>query len=69
MFNQNGNNLLSQLGGVVGAQNKLQEFSNQFKQSTNRSPQEVGQEIQQQMPPEQFQMFAAIADAVVGRRK
>ena len=69
MFNQNGNILLSQLGGVVGAQNRLQEFSNQFKQSTNRSPQEVGQEIQQQMSPEQFQMFAAIADAVVGRRK
>ena len=69
MFNQNGSNLLNQLGGVVGAQNKRQEFSNQVKQSTNRSPQEVGQEIQQQMSPEQFQMFAAIADAVVGRRK
>lgn len=68
MLNQNGSNLLNQLGGIVGAQNKLNDFSNQFRQSTNRSPQDVGREIQQQMSPEQFQTFAAIADMIVGRR-
>lgn len=68
MTNQNGSNLLNQLGGVMGARNRLDEFSKQFANSTNQTPQEVGQQIQQQMSPEQFQMFASIADMIVGRR-
>lgn len=68
MTNQNGSNLLNQLGGVMGARNKLDEFSKQFANSTNQTPQQVGQQIQQQMSPEQFQMFASIADMIVGRR-
>jgi len=67
-MNQNGSNLLNQLGGVIGARNRLDEFSKQFANSTNQTPQQVGQQIQQQMSPEQFQMFAAIADMIVGRR-
>lgn len=68
MINQNGSNLLNQLGGVMGARNRLDEFSKQFANSTNQTPQQVGQQIQQQMSPEQFQMFASIADMIVGRR-
>lgn len=68
-MNQNGSNLLNQLGGVMGARNRLDEFSKQFANSTNQTPQQVGQQIQQQMSPEQFQMFASIADMIVGRRK
>jgi hypothetical protein len=68
MTNQNGSNLLNQLGGVMGARNRLDEFSKQFANSTNQTPQQVGQQIQQQMSPEQFQMFASIADMIVGRR-
>lgn len=68
MTNQNGSNLLNQLGGVMGARNRLNEFSKQFANSTNQTPQQVGQQIQQQMSPEQFQMFASIADMIVGRR-
>jgi hypothetical protein len=67
-MNQNGSNLLNQLGGVMGARNRLDEFSKQFANSTNQTPQQVGQQIQQQMSPEQFQMFASIADMIVGRR-
>lgn len=68
MTNQNGSNLLNQLGGVMGARSRLDEFSKQFANSTNQTPQQVGQQIQQQMSPEQFQMFASIADMIVGRR-
>lgn len=68
MTNQNGSNLLNQLGGVIGARSRLDEFSKQFANSTNQTPQQVGQQIQQQMSPEQFQMFASIADMIVGRR-
>ena len=68
MTNQNGSNLLNQLGGIMGARNRLDEFSKQFASSTNQTPQQVGQQIQQQMSPEQFQMFASIADMIVGRR-
>ena len=68
MTNQNGSNLLNQLGGVMGARNRLDDFSKQFANSTNQTPQQVGQQIQQQMSPEQFQMFASIADMIVGRR-
>lgn len=68
MTNQNGSNLLNQLGGVMGARNRLDEFSKQFANSTNQTPQQVGQQIQQQISPEQFQMFASIADMIVGRR-
>lgn len=68
MTNQNGSNLLNQLGGIMGARNRLDEFSKQFANSTNQTPQQVGQQIQQQMSPEQFQMFASIADMIVGRR-
>lgn len=68
MTNQNGSDLLNQLGGVMGARNRLDEFSKQFANSTNQTPQQVGQQIQQQMSPEQFQMFASIADMIVGRR-
>ena len=68
MTNQNGSNLLNQLGGVMGARNRLDEFSKQFANSTNQTPQQVGQQIQQQMSPEQFQMFASIADMIVGRK-
>lgn len=67
MFNQN--DLMERFGGVFGLRNKLNEFSSQFAQSTDKSPQEVGMQIQQQMTPEQFQAFAAIADMVVGKRK
>lgn len=67
-MNQNGSNLLNQLGGVMGARNRLDEFSKQFANSTDQTPQQVGQQIQQQMSPEQFQMFASIADMIVGRR-
>lgn len=67
-MNQNGSNLLNQLGGVMGARNRLDDFSKQFANSTNQTPQQVGQQIQQQMSPEQFQMFASIADMIVGRR-
>lgn len=67
MFN-NQNDLMSRLGGVLGIKNKLTDFSNEFSK-TGQSPQEVGKQIQQQMSPEQFQMFAAIADAVVGKRR
>ena len=67
-MNQNGSNLLNQLGGVIGARNRLDDFSKQFANSTNQTPQQVGQQIQQQMSPEQFQMFASIADMIVGRR-
>ena len=62
------NDLLNKLGGVIGVRNRLNDFSREFSQSTNRSPQEVGMDIQKQMTPEQFQMFSAIADAVVGKR-
>lgn len=65
---QNNNDLLNKLGGVIGVRNRLNDFSREFSQSTNRSPQEVGMDIQKQMTPEQFQMFSAIADAVVGKR-
>lgn len=65
---QNGSDLLNSLGGVLGIQNRLGSFSQEFSQTTNRSPQEVGMEIQKQMSPEQFQMFSAIADAVVGKK-
>lgn len=51
MTNQNGSNLLNQLGGVMGARNRLDEFSKQFANSTNQTPQQVGQQIQQQMSP------------------
>lgn len=68
MFNQNGNDLLNSLGGVMGIRNRLNDFSNQFAQSTNQTPQQVGMQIQKQMSPEQFQMFANIADIVTGRR-
>lgn len=67
-MNQNGSNLLNQLGGVMGARNRLDEFSKQFANSTNQTPQQVGQQIQQQMSPEQFQMFTSIADMIVGQR-
>lgn len=65
---QNGSDLLNSLGGVLGIRNRLGSFSQEFSQTTNRSPQEVGMEIQKQMSPEQFQMFSAIADAVVGKK-
>ena len=65
---QNGSDLLNSLGGVLGIRNRLGQFSQEFSQTTNRSPQEVGMEIQKQMSPEQFQMFSAIADAVVGKK-
>lgn len=65
---QNGSDLLNSLGGVLGIRNRLGQFSQEFSQTTNRSPQEVGMEIQKQMSPEQFQMFSAIADQVVGRK-
>lgn len=65
---QNNNDLLNKLGGIIGVRNRLNDFSREFSQSTNRSPQEVGMDIQKQMTPEQFQMFSAIADAVVGKR-
>lgn len=68
MFQNNSNDLLNRLGGVIGVRNRLNDFSREFSQSTNRSPQEVGMDIQKQMTPEQFQMFSAIADAVVGKR-
>lgn len=68
MFQNNSNDLLNKLGGVIGLRNRLNDFSREFSQSTNRSPQEVGMDIQKQMTPEQFQMFSAIADAVVGKR-
>lgn len=68
MFQNGSNDLLNRLGGITGIQNRLGEFSREFSQTTNRSPQEVGMEIQKQMSPEQFQMFSAIADAVVGKR-
>lgn len=67
-MNQNGSNLLNELGGIQGIREKLGSFSQEFSQSTTRSPQEVGMQIKNQMSPEQFQMFSAIADAVVGRR-
>lgn len=68
MFQNDSNDLLNKLGGIIGVRNHLNDFSREFSQSTNRSPQEVGMEIQKQMTPEQFQMFSAIADAVVGKR-
>ncbi len=68
MFQNGSNDLLNKLGGITGIQNRLGEFSREFSQTTNRSPQEVGMELQKQMSPEQFQMFSAIADAVVGKR-
>lgn len=68
MFQNGSNDLLNRLGGITGIQNRLGEFSREFSQTTNRSPQEVGMELQKQMSPEQFQMFSAIADAVVGKR-
>lgn len=68
MFQNNSNDLLNKLGGVIGLRNRLNDFSREFSQSTNRSPQEVGMDIQKQMTPELFQMFSAIADAVVGKR-
>lgn len=68
MFQNDSNDLLNKLGGIIGVRNRLNDFSREFSQSTNRSPQEVGMEIQKQMTPEQFQMFSAIADAVVGKR-
>lgn len=45
MFNQNGNDLLNSLGGVMGIRNRLNDFSNQFAQSTNQTPQQVGMQI------------------------
>ncbi len=60
--------VISISGGVIGIRNRLNDFSNQFAQSTNQTPQQVGMQIQQQMSPEQFQMFANIADIVTGRR-
>lgn len=68
MFQNDSNDLLNKLGGIIGVRNRLNDFSREFSQSTSRSPQEVGMEIQKQMTPEQFQMFSAIADAVVGKR-
>ena len=68
MFQNGSNDLLNRLGGITGIQNRLSEFSREFSQITNRSPQEVGMELQKQMSPEQFQMFSAIADAVVGKK-
>lgn len=68
MFQNDSNDLLNKLGGIIGVRNRLNDFSREFSQSTNRSPQEVGMEIQKQMTPEQFQTFSAIADAVVGKR-
>lgn len=64
----NYNNLLNSLGGINGVRNRLDGFSKEFSNSTNKSPQEIGLQIKNQMSPEQFQAFAAIADAVVGRR-
>ena len=68
MFQNGSNDLLNKLGGITGIQNRLGEFSREFSQTTNRSPQEVGMELQKQMSPEQFQMFSAITDAVVGKK-
>lgn len=66
---QNGSNdLLNSLGGILGIRNRLDSFAKEFNQTTTRSPEEVGREIQNQMSPEQFQLFSAIADAVVGRK-
>jgi hypothetical protein len=68
MFQNGSNDLINRLGGMQSLQNRLGSFANEFRQSTNRSPEEVGMEIQKQMSPEQFQMFSAIADALVGKR-
>ena len=68
--NQNGSNvqqLLNQLGGIDGIRNSLPEFSERFAQQTNRTPQDIGMELQRSNP-QQFQQFAAIADMIVGRR-
>ena len=64
----NYNNLLNSLGGINGVRNRLDGFSKEFNNSTSKSPQEIGLQIKNQMSPEQFQVFAAIADAVVGRK-
>ena len=68
-FQNGSNDLMNSLGGILGIRNRLNDFSKEFSQATTRSPQEVGMELQKQMSPEQFQMFSAIADAVVGRRR
>jgi hypothetical protein len=68
MFQNGSINLLDLLGGVNGAKERLGIFEKQYQQSTTRSPQEVGMEIKNQIPPEQFQQFAAIADLIVGRK-
>lgn len=62
------NDVLNSLGGINGVRNRLNDFSKDFNNSTNKSPQEIGLQIKNQMNPEQFQVFAAIADAVVGRK-
>lgn len=64
----NFNDLLNSLGGVEGIRSRLDGFSKEFSGKTNKTPQEIGMQIQSQMSPEQFQAFSAIADAVVGRR-
>ena len=64
----NYNNLLNSLGGINGVRNRLDGFSKEFNNSTNKTPQEIGLQIKNQMSPVQFQLFAAIADAVVGRK-
>lgn len=67
---QNGSNpLLNMFGGTMGLTQRLNAFANTYNQTTNRPPEEVGREIQSQIPPEQFQQFAAIADMIVGRRR
>ena len=53
----------------MGLTQRLNAFANTYNQTTNRPPEEVGREIQSQIPPEQFQQFAAIADMIVGRRR
>lgn len=68
MFQNGSNDLINNLGGIFGIRKRLDDFTREFSQTTTRSPQEVGMEIQKQMSPEQFQMFSAIADAVVGKR-
>ena len=68
MFQNGSNELLNSLGGILGIRNRLDSFSKEFSQTTTRAPQEVGMELQKQMSPEQFQMFSAIADAVVGKK-
>lgn len=67
--NQNGN-IMNQFGGPLAFQQRLNAFAENFRRSSNLTPEQMVRQLMStgQMTQDQFNQLSQIANSIVGRQ-